>query len=66
MPEIQKTKEQESQIGNPFEEMIKRLDVAAKIMKLDKEVYEIVKKPSRMVYCSNSTGTFERRHPLFA
>ncbi len=37
---------------NPFEEMIKRLDVAAKIMKLDSEIYEIMKKPSRLVYCS--------------
>ncbi|HNB11859.1 MAG TPA: Glu/Leu/Phe/Val dehydrogenase [Bacteroidia bacterium] len=37
---------------NPFEEMIKRLDVAAKIMKLDSEVYEIMKKPSKLVYCS--------------
>jgi glutamate dehydrogenase (NAD(P)+) len=37
---------------NPFEEMIKRLDVAAKIMKLDQEVYEIMKKPSRLIYCS--------------
>ena len=37
---------------NPFEEMIKRLDVAAKIMKLDTDVYEIMKKPSRLIYCS--------------
>ena len=37
---------------NPFEEMIKRLDVAAKIMKLDNDVYEIMKKPSRLIYCS--------------
>ncbi|MCB0849652.1 MAG: Glu/Leu/Phe/Val dehydrogenase [Bacteroidetes bacterium] len=32
--------------------MIKRLDVAAKIMKLDDDVYEIMKKPSRIVYSS--------------
>lgn len=37
---------------NPFEEMIKRLDVAAKIMKLDSEIYEVMKKPSRLIYCS--------------
>lgn len=37
---------------NPFDEMVKRLDVAARIMKLDEEVYQIVKKPSRLIYCS--------------
>lgn len=47
-----KKKAEEHEITNPFDEMIKRLDVAAKIMKLDEEVYQIVKKPSRMVYCS--------------
>lgn len=47
-----KKKAEENEVTNPFDEMIKRLDVAARIMKLDEEVYQIVKKPSRMVYCS--------------
>lgn len=37
---------------NPFEEMIARLDVAAKIMKLDPDVYEVMKKPSRQMQVS--------------
>ena len=47
-----KKKGEAHEVTNPFEEMIKRLDVAAKIMKLDEDVYQIVKKPSHMVYCS--------------
>jgi glutamate dehydrogenase/leucine dehydrogenase len=47
-----KKKSEAHEVTNPFEEMIKRLDVAAKIMKLDEDVYQIVKKPSHMVYCS--------------
>lgn len=38
--------------SNPFEEMISRLNVAAKIMDLDDDVYEIIKKPSRLVHVS--------------
>lgn len=38
--------------SNPFEEMIQRLDVAASIMKLDPDVYEIMKVPSRQIQVS--------------
>jgi len=51
MADTKKVKHQQEK-DNPFEEMIKRLDVAAKIMKLDDDVYEIMKKPSRIVYSS--------------
>lgn len=51
MADTKKVKHQQEK-DNTFEEMIKRLDVAAKIMKLDDDVYEIMKKPSRIVYSS--------------
>ncbi len=51
MADTKKVKHQQEK-DNPFEEMIKRLDVAAKIMKLDDDVYEIMKKPNRIVYSS--------------
>lgn len=51
MADTKKVKHQ-TEKDDPFEEMIKRLDVAAKIMKLDDDVYEIMKKPSRIVYSS--------------
>src|SRR5437016_4973390 len=38
--------------SNPFEEMISRLNVAARIMDLDDDVYEIIKKPSRVIHVS--------------
>lgn len=38
--------------SNPFEEMIQRLDVAAKIMHLDPDVYQVMKMPSRQVQVS--------------
>jgi len=37
---------------NPFEEMIQRLDVAAEIMDLDPDVYEVMKTPSRQIQVS--------------
>lgn len=37
---------------NPFDAMISRLDQAAKIMSLDKDVYQIVKTPSKLVEVS--------------
>lgn len=51
MADTKKVKHQQEK-DTPFEEMIKRLDVAAKIMKLDDDVYEIMKKPNRIVYSS--------------
>ncbi|MBS1765190.1 MAG: Glu/Leu/Phe/Val dehydrogenase [Bacteroidetes bacterium] len=51
MADTKKVKHQ-TEKDNPFEEMIKRLDVAAKIMKLDDDVYEIMKKPNKIVYSS--------------
>jgi glutamate dehydrogenase (NAD(P)+) len=38
--------------SNPFEEMIQRLDVAAEIMNLDPDVYEVMKTPSRQIQVS--------------
>ncbi len=38
--------------GNPFNEMIQRFDVAAKIMKLDADVYEIMKTPAKQIEVS--------------
>ncbi|MBK8846451.1 MAG: Glu/Leu/Phe/Val dehydrogenase [Bacteroidetes bacterium] len=35
--------------ANPFEEMIKRFDIAAKTLKLEHDVYEIMKYPSRSI-----------------
>ncbi len=34
---------------NPFEAMIQRFDVAAKILKLEPDVYEIMKNPSKLI-----------------
>lgn len=38
--------------NNPFDEMIQRFDVAAKIMKLDTDVYEIMKTPTKQIEVS--------------
>lgn len=35
--------------ANPFEEMIKRFDIAAKTLKLEHDVYEIMKYPARAI-----------------
>lgn len=37
---------------NPFEEMIARLNMAASIVKLDKDVYEIIKSPEKQIHVS--------------
>ncbi len=37
---------------NPFEAMIERLDEAARIIKLDEDVYQIMKSPSRQILVS--------------
>jgi glutamate dehydrogenase/leucine dehydrogenase len=38
--------------SNPFDEMIRRFDVAAQIMKLDQDVYEIMKTPAKQIEVS--------------
>lgn len=38
--------------NNPFDEMIQRFDVAAKIMKLESDVYEIMKTPAKQIEVS--------------
>jgi len=38
--------------NNPFDEMIQRFDVAANIMKLDEDVYEIMKSPAKQIEVS--------------
>jgi glutamate dehydrogenase/leucine dehydrogenase len=43
---------QRKEKSNPFEEMIQRLDVSAKIMKLDPDVYAVMKTPSRQIQVS--------------
>lgn len=47
-----KMSSQKKEKSNPFEEMIQRLDVAAEIMDLDPDVYEVMKKPSRQIQVS--------------
>lgn len=49
---IQKKAIQKKEKSNPWEEMIQRLDVAAKIMDLDPDVYEVLKTPSRQIQVS--------------
>lgn len=38
--------------NNPFDEMIQRFDVAARIMNLDQDVYEIMKTPAKQIEVS--------------
>src|SRR4051794_35869479 len=41
-----------NETNNPFDEMIRRFDVAAQIMKLDQDVYEIMKTPAKQIEVS--------------